>query len=131
MAIPGRNDPCHCGSGKKYKKCHLQQDVESQGRKALDFTYESHLAMRRAVTGKLDRIIADNTTKRDIEAYRDEYWEVPFLDDEELDRLCDDDESETALGHQMIASLANALDLKGLSPAGFALRHQADRFSEA
>jgi SWIM/SEC-C metal-binding protein len=18
---PGRNDPCHCGSGKKYKKC--------------------------------------------------------------------------------------------------------------
>ena len=19
---PGRNDPCHCGSGKKYKKCH-------------------------------------------------------------------------------------------------------------
>ncbi len=22
----GRNDPCHCGSGKKYKSCHLQQD---------------------------------------------------------------------------------------------------------
>ncbi len=21
-AMPGRNDPCHCGSGKKYKKCH-------------------------------------------------------------------------------------------------------------
>jgi uncharacterized protein len=20
--LPGRNDPCHCGSGKKYKKCH-------------------------------------------------------------------------------------------------------------
>jgi len=19
---PGRNDPCFCGSGKKYKKCH-------------------------------------------------------------------------------------------------------------
>jgi uncharacterized protein YecA (UPF0149 family) len=19
---PGRNDPCWCGSGKKYKKCH-------------------------------------------------------------------------------------------------------------
>jgi uncharacterized protein len=19
---PGRNDPCPCGSGKKYKKCH-------------------------------------------------------------------------------------------------------------
>jgi hypothetical protein len=22
----GRNDPCHCGSGKKYKKCHLAAD---------------------------------------------------------------------------------------------------------
>ncbi len=22
----GRNDPCHCGSGKKYKQCHLAED---------------------------------------------------------------------------------------------------------
>ena len=22
----GRNDPCWCGSGKKYKKCHLKSD---------------------------------------------------------------------------------------------------------
>jgi hypothetical protein len=22
----GRNDPCHCGSGQKYKKCHLASD---------------------------------------------------------------------------------------------------------
>ena len=26
---PGRNDPCWCGSGKKYKKCHLNADEES------------------------------------------------------------------------------------------------------
>lgn len=25
----GRNDPCHCGSGKKYKKCHLADDEAS------------------------------------------------------------------------------------------------------
>jgi hypothetical protein len=25
-ARPGRNDPCWCGSGKKYKKCHLEAD---------------------------------------------------------------------------------------------------------
>jgi len=24
----GRNDPCHCGSGKKYKVCHLRDDEE-------------------------------------------------------------------------------------------------------
>jgi len=23
---PERNDPCWCGSGKKYKKCHLPED---------------------------------------------------------------------------------------------------------
>jgi preprotein translocase subunit SecA len=22
----GRNDPCHCGSGKKYKNCHLNRN---------------------------------------------------------------------------------------------------------
>jgi len=26
----GRNEPCHCGSGKKYKKCHLQYDQEQE-----------------------------------------------------------------------------------------------------
>jgi hypothetical protein len=25
-ARPGRNDPCWCGSGDKYKKCHLRTD---------------------------------------------------------------------------------------------------------
>ncbi|WP_059040633.1 SEC-C metal-binding domain-containing protein [Paenibacillus rubinfantis] len=24
MSTPGRNDPCPCGSGKKYKQCHLK-----------------------------------------------------------------------------------------------------------
>lgn len=28
----GRNDTCPCGSGKKYKKCHLQADEESHGK---------------------------------------------------------------------------------------------------
>jgi SEC-C motif len=25
-ARPGRNEPCHCGSGRKYKQCCLPQD---------------------------------------------------------------------------------------------------------
>jgi methionyl aminopeptidase len=28
---PGRNDPCWCGSGQKYKKCHLESDERSGG----------------------------------------------------------------------------------------------------
>jgi hypothetical protein len=35
--LPERNDPCHCGSGKKYKKCHLPREeafklAEARGR---------------------------------------------------------------------------------------------------
>ncbi len=33
MSKPGRNDLCHCGSGKKYKKCHESKETGSaQGR---------------------------------------------------------------------------------------------------
>lgn len=28
----GRNDDCPCGSGKKYKKCHLREDEEAQSK---------------------------------------------------------------------------------------------------
>jgi hypothetical protein len=34
MAKPGRNEPCHCGSGNKYKKCCLAKD-EAAGRERL------------------------------------------------------------------------------------------------
>jgi predicted Zn-dependent protease len=30
MAKPGRNDPCRCGSGKKYKRCCLATDEEAE-----------------------------------------------------------------------------------------------------
>ncbi len=30
---PGRNDPCPCGSGKKYKNCHMLQDKETAAAK--------------------------------------------------------------------------------------------------
>jgi hypothetical protein len=26
----GRNEPCWCGSGKKYKKCHLPEDTQKR-----------------------------------------------------------------------------------------------------
>ena len=32
MNIQGRNEPCHCGSGKKYKKCCLHRDEDERRR---------------------------------------------------------------------------------------------------
>lgn len=29
-ALTGRNDPCPCGSGKKYKKCHVGKDLRTK-----------------------------------------------------------------------------------------------------
>ena len=31
LTNPGRNDECWCGSGKKYKKCHLDFDERLEG----------------------------------------------------------------------------------------------------
>jgi uncharacterized protein YecA (UPF0149 family) len=30
QAKPGRNDPCWCGSGKKYKNCHMAEDESKE-----------------------------------------------------------------------------------------------------
>ncbi len=37
----GRNDPCHCGSGKKYKKCCLPADEQELRQKSLDAKQEA------------------------------------------------------------------------------------------
>lgn len=29
----GRNDPCHCGSGRKYKHCHMGQEASGSPRR--------------------------------------------------------------------------------------------------
>ncbi|MCA9968496.1 MAG: SEC-C domain-containing protein, partial [Anaerolineales bacterium] len=33
MKKPGRNDLCYCGSGKKYKQCHLKLDQDAEQEK--------------------------------------------------------------------------------------------------
>ena len=35
---PERNEPCWCGSGKKYKKCHLPEDDKKAAAKACSLT---------------------------------------------------------------------------------------------
>lgn len=49
MARPGRNDLCYCGSGTKYKKCHLELDENAAKRvewaRASRTIYEKNLAL--------------------------------------------------------------------------------------
>lgn len=54
MAKIGRNDPCPCGSGKKYKQCHLKQQSSAEGmmvskEKAVPMTSDGLLAAHNSV----------------------------------------------------------------------------------
>jgi len=50
MKTIGRNDPCPCGSGKKYKKCcMLKEDIANLG----TFRYEKNLAVRSSAVEKM------------------------------------------------------------------------------
>ena len=62
----GRNDPCPCGSGKKYKHCHLPLEEAKQA---------EELRMRRAVDTLLPKIItaAQEETEAVAAAY-DRFW---------------------------------------------------------
>ena len=48
---PGPNDPCYCGSGKKYKKCHMQAD-QAEAAKAAAQTAEGKRTLRFAAADK-------------------------------------------------------------------------------
>ena len=53
----GRNDSCWCGSGKKYKKCHLPKD-EAEQREA------NYAALVAARTRRANGIVPGGTDKK-------------------------------------------------------------------
>ena len=69
QATPGRNDPCWCGSGKKYKKCHLEADEkerqEPPGRQAPRLPQRS--AAEESLRARLFEFGQDILRKREIE----------------------------------------------------------------
>ena len=54
-----RNSPCHCGSGIKYKKCHLQFDTYHAWALKLDKYYIQALAYREAMKQLADQKTAE------------------------------------------------------------------------
>lgn len=56
MKLPGRNEPCWCGSGKKYKQCHLDSDARGEtAPPALqeEKAQEAQLKANRVMPGKI------------------------------------------------------------------------------
>ena len=48
MEKPGRNDPCWCGSGKKYKKCHIDFDEKIKEFEVAGHIVPSHEILKNA-----------------------------------------------------------------------------------
>jgi hypothetical protein len=66
MDKPGRNDPCYCGSGKKYKQCHLPIDLaaEQQARLWVDAARNLRAdLLEYADDEKYDAAVADGLPK--------------------------------------------------------------------
>lgn len=97
MAQPGRNDPCHCGSGRKYKSCHLAADRAAAGtRSDAEKAREAKLASLGHPSDAEMRDLYQTTTGRALpsgpipDATRDsltDVWRQRKLADQALERL--------------------------------------------
>jgi len=85
MSEPGRNDPCHCGSGKKYKKCHGDATGAPNGIELWKRTIE------------MDQRLMTQVTKLGISRYGEKGFDPFFLEPEDEHRHgeeCDHDNDE-------------------------------------
>ncbi len=79
MKKMGRNEPCHCGSGRKYKKCCLRKDEEDQRLALEEQQYE--LDVQR---GRIDPFAGDEDWEEELENDNEEYMEdEEYLDEED------------------------------------------------
>jgi tetratricopeptide (TPR) repeat protein len=74
MATPGRNDPCPCGSGKKYKKCCLSNEQAEEAKVIVkeqaareERTAARRLEERQARAAFLERFIEANEVDEELE----------------------------------------------------------------
>lgn len=63
----GRNQPCHCGSGKKYKHCHLDSDQELASKRRL---VQAH-GLVDVITSKLAELALADPVAFDAERHRE------------------------------------------------------------
>ena len=67
---PGRNDPCWCGSGKKYKKCHLDSDERPGPQSAAPAIPGEFVGLR----NRLGKFLMETASKRDTRLAQEEFF---------------------------------------------------------
>jgi uncharacterized protein YecA (UPF0149 family) len=74
MSKPGRNDPCYCGSGKKYKQCHLRIDLENEREKREQGEAARFLRLELPRFSRDERFVAE--FNKALPLYWNNYYEV-------------------------------------------------------
>lgn len=117
----GRNDPCYCGSGRKYKDCHLRQEEEWRSQQ---------LRLRNAQDDLIKRImnLAINADAGDLQTAFDRYWngryrfeqlaELNTWEGYGADRFMTwfAFDYRQADGHTLVSRLAATMDERDLTP---------------
>lgn len=68
----GRNDLCHCGSGKKYKKCCMKKDEQQV---ALEMKEEQFNKEKERLVFTVDRFLQNQASSLEIRKLEDEFTE--------------------------------------------------------
>ena len=74
MKKPGRNEPCYCGSGKKYKQCHMREDQEEEQERRAQADAARFLRLDIPGFARDDRFVAD--FDRALPIYWNEYYDA-------------------------------------------------------
>ena len=135
----GRNEPCPCGSGRKYKACHLDREVDAvyvASPRALFHKLDRWLSeprVRRLIDDLLVEVIPDSARPERDEDERDDL-DGPFLDDVvlfdrgELDRFLRIrgvllPEAERHLGRSWLTTRRSLYEVRAVRPGrGLTLR---------
>jgi len=93
MSKVGRNEPCPCGSGKKYKKCCYAVELEKE---IAEIQYPNNPESQ-WVEEEEEHALLDQDFTKDIDDEEDEYSDIDDLEedgDDDDDDEVDDDEEE-------------------------------------
>jgi hypothetical protein len=77
---PGRNDPCWCGSGKKYKKCHLDSDETPGPQSAAPAIPGEFVGLR----NRLGKFLMETASKRDTRLAHEEFFGGGPVEDDQM-----------------------------------------------
>jgi hypothetical protein len=128
MKTIGRNDPCSCGSGKKYKKCcMLKKEIANLG----NFRYEKSLDARSSTVEKILKL-ADGKigiSQADVLSY---LTDSPILSERDVDPYSGTEENAIIFQYLLNSLLIYAypVDSSGIRLWEYCLSKYSARFSE-